>query len=118
MLLLLFMLEHLLFCSLVALQQYAKMVRLNVFVIVFAYIVTLVKSDHDGSSDPLDWLRESVPGEPGVDYPVFAEVTDTSFSCADRIFGGIVPLKSKDQKSVKTGIPVVTFGKNKNPESI
>ena len=52
------------------------------------YLVTLVKSDHDGSSDPLDWLRESVPGEPGVDYPVLAQIADTSFSCADRIFGG------------------------------
>merc|ERR1712029_1205252 len=74
--------------SLVALPQYAKMVRLNVLLTVWAYVVALVKSDHDGSSDPLDWLRESVPGEPGVDYPVFAEVSDTSFSCADRIFGG------------------------------
>ena len=79
--------------SLVALPQYAKMVRLNVLLTVWAYIVALVKSDHDGSSDPLDWLRESVPGEPGVDYPVFAEVSDTSFSCADRIFGGKDPFK-------------------------
>ena len=63
-------------------------VRLNVLALVLAYLVTLVKSDHDGSSDPLDWLRESVPGEPGVDYPVLAEIADTSFSCADRIFGG------------------------------
>merc|ERR1719154_211773 len=26
---------------------------------------------HHHSSDPLDWLRESVPGEPGVDYPIY-----------------------------------------------
>ena len=93
LLLLLFMLEHLPLGSLVALPQYAKMVRLNVLLTVWAYIVALVKSDHDGSSDPLDWLRESVPGEPGVDYPVFAEVSDTSFSCADRIFGGKDPFQ-------------------------
>jgi hypothetical protein len=51
-----------------------------------------VKSqNHDGSdpnADPLDWLRNSIPGEPEVDYPIFEEVQDTSFSCADRIFGG------------------------------
>ena len=51
-------------------------------------VVTLVNCDHEGSDDPLDWLRESVPGEPGVDYPVFAEIAETSFSCADRVFGG------------------------------
>jgi hypothetical protein len=48
----------------------------------------LVIADHDGSDDPLDWLRESIPGEPGVDYPIFAEVATTSFSCKDRLFGG------------------------------
>ena len=56
---------------------------------------------HGGSGDPLDWLRESVPGrrgyseqlgdtiydenvagEPGVDYPIFAAPPDTGFSCA------------------------------------
>ena len=32
--------------------------------------------DHQG----LDWLRESVPGEPGVDYPVFSlPVPDNDF---------------------------------------
>ena len=33
-------------------------------------------SDHQG----LDWLRESVPGEPGVDYPVYSlPVPDNAF---------------------------------------
>lgn len=49
---------------------------------------TSVKSDHEGSSDPLDWLRDAIPGEPGVDYPILSTIGDTSFSCADRIFGG------------------------------
>ena len=32
--------------------------------------------DHQG----LDWLRDSVPGEPGVDYPIFSlPVPDNSF---------------------------------------
>ncbi|TRY78919.1 hypothetical protein TCAL_13196 [Tigriopus californicus] len=47
--------------------------------------------DHDHahhSGNPLDWLRDSVPGEPGVDYPIFNEVQDTAFSCEDRVFGG------------------------------
>jgi hypothetical protein len=29
--------------------------------------------DHAGG-DPLDWLRGSVPGEPGVDYPILASI--------------------------------------------
>ena len=38
--------------------------------------------------DPLDWLRDSIPGEPGVDYPIFSAVEQTSFSCDDKVFGG------------------------------
>ena len=41
---------------------------------------------HDG--DPLDWLRDSVPGEPGVDYPIFADVEESNFDCAGRVNGG------------------------------
>ena len=48
----------------------------------------VVRCEHDGSDDPLDWLRDSIPGEPGVDYPVFAEVADTGFDCAGRVHGG------------------------------
>ena len=46
------------------------------------------RSDHDGSSDPLDWLREGVPGEPGVDYPIYDTVPETSFKCEDQATGG------------------------------
>lgn len=63
-----------------------KTVRV-VSVLVLILIAT-VKSDHEGSSDPLDWLRDAIPGEPGVDYPILSGIADTSFSCADRIFGG------------------------------
>jgi len=38
--------------------------------------------------DPLQWLRNSIPGEPGVDYPIFPSVGDSSFSCDGLIFGG------------------------------
>ena len=50
--------------------------------------------DHSDSGDPLDWLRDSVPGEPGVDYPIFARVPDTSFSCQGRIFGGKITINN------------------------
>ena len=53
-----------------------------------AFLTKNIKCDHEGSSDPLDWLRDAVPGEPGVDYPIFSAVGDSSFSCADRVFGG------------------------------
>lgn len=29
----------------------------------------------------LDSLRQSVPGEPGTDYPILAAIPDTDFSC-------------------------------------
>jgi len=38
--------------------------------------------------DPLDWLRNSIPGEPGVDYPILASVQETSFTCDGLTFGG------------------------------
>ena len=56
--------------------------------LVLCLSLKLSQADHSDSGDPLDWLRESVPGEPGVDYPVFAEIQDTSFSCEGRVFGG------------------------------
>jgi len=42
----------------------------------------------DHSGDPLDWLRASVPGEPGQDYPVLSAIQETSFSCVGRVVGG------------------------------
>ncbi len=59
--------------------------------VIFTSLLILVRSqhDHDGSTDPLDWLRGGVPGEPGVDYPIYAEIQDTSFSCNGRLFGGM-----------------------------
>ena len=30
-----------------------------------------------------------IPGDPGVDYPVFSEVPDTDFNCAQQEFPGI-----------------------------
>ena len=40
--------------------------------------------DHEG----LDWLLKSVPGQPGTDYPIFAEAPETSFVCDGQVEGG------------------------------
>ena len=61
----------------------AMVIALTTFI-----LLGCVSADHEGSDDPLDWLRESIPGEPGVDYPILADVEPTSFSCRDRVFGG------------------------------
>ena len=42
--------------------------------------------------DPLQWLRDSIPGEPGVDYPIFSAVESTEFSCEGKVFGGKILL--------------------------
>ena len=33
-------------------------------------------------------FRNSIPGEPGVDYPIFPSVGDSAFSCDGLVFGG------------------------------
>merc|ERR1711913_120058 len=33
-------------------------------------------------------LRMAVPGNPGEDYPIYAEVPETSFTCEGRVEGG------------------------------
>ena len=49
------------------------------------FVANAVEKEGD---DPLDWLRDSIPGEPGVDYPIFSAVEQTSFDCGDKVFGG------------------------------
>ena len=50
-------------------------------------IVVTLGSEHEGD-DPLEWLRHSVPGEPGVDYPILSSIQETSFSCDSLVLGG------------------------------
>ena len=38
--------------------------------------------------DALSALQGSIPGIPGEDYPIYAEVPETSFDCFDKIDGG------------------------------
>ena len=50
--------------------------------------MVLVQSVEKEGDDPLQWLRDSIPGEPGVDYPIFSVVEETAFSCEGKVFGG------------------------------
>jgi len=38
--------------------------------------------------DPLAALGQSIPGVPGEDYPIYAEVPETGFSCEGQVDGG------------------------------
>ena len=37
---------------------------------------------------PIDMLIMAVPGQPGQDYPILAQVPETSFNCEGRTEGG------------------------------
>jgi len=52
---------------------------------------------HADSDDPLAWLRESVPGEPDVDYPILNTAPETSFSCADKADGMYADVEARCQ---------------------
>merc|ERR1712212_690567 len=56
--------------------------------------------DNDGEEMNIKMLRMSVPGEPGVDYPILAPVPTTSFSCVGKAEGGYYA-------DVETGCQVV-----------
>ena len=45
-------------------------------------------SAENEGDNPLDWLKNSIPGEPGTDYPIMAAVQQTSFGCDGLVFGG------------------------------
>jgi len=51
---------------------------------------------HD-SDDPLAWLRDSVPGEPGVDYPIYQEAPESSFVCEGRADGMYADIEAECQ---------------------
>ncbi len=42
----------------------------------------------DSGADPLAMLASSIPGTPGEDYPILAEVPETAFSCEGQVDGG------------------------------
>jgi len=47
-----------------------------------------LSESHEGDHQGLDWLLESVPGTPGDDYPILAEVPETAFGCEGQVEGG------------------------------
>ena len=71
-----------------------------------AVCVSCVVGVENEGDDPLDWLRSSIPGEPGTDYPIMASTQvsrihilcfydfqslcfqDSGFSCDGLVFGG------------------------------
>jgi len=56
--------------------------------LIVGLAVTFATAEHKEGDDPLDWLRDSIPGEPGVDYPIFSAVEQTQFDCDGKVFGG------------------------------
>merc|ERR1711892_1619031 len=40
------------------------------------------------AQDAFNALGESIPGEPGEDYPIYSEVPETSFTCDGQVEGG------------------------------
>jgi len=42
----------------------------------------------DAGEDPLAALASNIPGVPGEDYPIFAEVPESGFSCEGQVDGG------------------------------
>lgn len=52
---------------------------------------------HGGSGDPLDWLRESIPGEPEVDYPIFAQAPESAFTCEGKDDGMYADVEARCQ---------------------
>lgn len=46
---------------------------------------------NDPNDDPSKWnLRDSIPGEPGKDYPTLREIPQTDFSCEGRADGEFI----------------------------
>lgn len=55
---------------------------------VIGMLCTAALAVEKPGDDPLQWLRDSIPGEPGTDYPIYNAVESTAFSCEGRVFGG------------------------------
>merc|ERR1719308_788108 len=55
---------------------------------VYGAVSDAVPVYNGAGDDPLAALEGSIPGVPGEDYPIYAEVPETSFICDDKIDGG------------------------------
>ena len=55
----------------------------------FVFVVaTLMGGFFLATADPLEALAKNIPGTPGDDYPIFAQVPPTSFFCSGLTPGG------------------------------
>lgn len=62
--------------------------RLSAGCLYFAWSLQSVLGAESEGDNPIEWLKNSIPGEPDVDYPIQAAVQETAFSCAGLVFGG------------------------------
>lgn len=46
-----------------------------------------------GGDNNLAMLEKSIPGVPGQDYPILAEVPESSFTCDNQVDGGELGMK-------------------------
>ena len=68
---------------------------------------------------PIDMLKMAVPGTPGQDYPIFAEVPQTSFSCDGRVNGGYyVDVEAQCQVFISVQLNLKSFNLIKNRFSL
>jgi hypothetical protein len=76
-----------------------------------AAVTTFVAGVENEGDDPLQWLRDSIPGEPGVDYPIFSVVEETAFDCTGKVFGGKPILKTLAYSLGQMGLPQSNYFK-------
>ena len=60
----------------------------NVDLLFAAWSLQTVFAAENEGDNPIEWLKNSIPGEPDVDYPILASTQQTAFSCDGLIFGG------------------------------
>ena len=41
--------------------------------------------DEGGSGEGEGSLEDSIPGVPGTDYPIYADIPETGFTCEDKV---------------------------------
>jgi len=59
---------------------------------------TTEHEDHHHHHDVPFWdFRESIPGDPETDYPIFDKIPETKFACADRLDGYYADLEARCQ---------------------
>ena len=53
----------------------------------------------------IEWLPESIPGQPLIDYPVLSRMPDTGFDCADQEYDGFFADISEEARCQVTSSP-------------